>query len=121
MVVASGITSDEVRSLANHSPAVRAGRIPGLLKCLVVSGDDRLRHRLDTMAGDINIGCVRLGCIHPFRSPFAIAHNHGHRAGMREVAMTGPSYDIPVIQIVVLRSVGELFAHLKEFIDEKLV
>jgi DNA-binding response OmpR family regulator len=52
MVVAVGITSDEVRSLAGE-PAVRAGRIPGLLKCLVVSGDDRLRHRLDTMA-DLN-------------------------------------------------------------------
>ena len=49
MVVAVGITSDEVRSLAGE-PAVRSGRIPGLLKCLVVSGDDRLRHRLDTMA-----------------------------------------------------------------------
>lgn len=49
MVVAVGITSDEVRSLASE-PAVRSGRIPGLLKCLVVSGDDRLRHRLDTMA-----------------------------------------------------------------------
>ena len=52
MVVAVGITSDEVRSLAGE-PAVRSGRIPGLLKCLVVSGDDRLRHRLDTMA-DLN-------------------------------------------------------------------
>ena len=50
MVVAVGITSDEVRSLASQSPAVRTGRIPGLLKCLVVSGDERLRHRLDTMA-----------------------------------------------------------------------
>ena len=36
MVVAVGITSDEVRSLASQAPAVRAGRLPGL-KCLVVS------------------------------------------------------------------------------------
>ena len=50
MVVAVGITSEEVRSLAGKAPAVRAGRISGLLKCLVVSGDANLRHRLDTMA-----------------------------------------------------------------------
>jgi DNA-binding NtrC family response regulator len=50
MVVAVGITSEEVRSLAGKAPAARAGRIPGLLKCLVVSGDADLRHRLDTMA-----------------------------------------------------------------------
>lgn len=49
MVVAVGITSEEVRSLAGK-PASRTGRIPGLLKCLVVSGDEGLRHRLDTMA-----------------------------------------------------------------------
>jgi DNA-binding NtrC family response regulator len=50
MVVAVGITSEEVRSLAGKAPATRAGRIPGLLKCLVVSGDADLRRRLDTMA-----------------------------------------------------------------------
>jgi len=50
MVVAVGITSEEVRSLAGQAPAARAGRIPGLMKCLVVSGDEALRHRLDTMA-----------------------------------------------------------------------
>jgi hypothetical protein len=50
MVVAVGITSDEVRSLAGKAPAARAGRMPGLMKCLVVSGDESLRHRLDTMA-----------------------------------------------------------------------
>jgi len=50
MVVAVGITSEEVRSLAGTSPASRTGRIPGLLKCLVVSGDEGLRRRLDTMA-----------------------------------------------------------------------
>jgi DNA-binding NtrC family response regulator len=50
MVVAVGITSEEVRSLAEKAPATRAGRLPGLLKCLVVSGDEGLRRRLDTMA-----------------------------------------------------------------------
>lgn len=50
MVVAVGITSEEVRSLAGKAPATRAGRMPGVLKCLVVSGDEGLRHRLDTMA-----------------------------------------------------------------------
>lgn len=49
MVVAVGITSEEVRSLAGQSPAIRTGRVPGL-KCLVVSGDGGLRGRLDTMA-----------------------------------------------------------------------
>lgn len=49
MVVAVGITSDEVRSLASQAPAVRAGRLPGL-KCLVVSGDEGLRGRLSTMS-----------------------------------------------------------------------
>jgi len=49
MVVAVGITSDEVRSLASQTPAVRAGRLPGL-KCLVVSGDEGLRGRLSTMS-----------------------------------------------------------------------
>jgi DNA-binding response OmpR family regulator len=49
MVVAVGITSEEVRSLASQAPAVRAGRLPGL-KCLVVSGDAGLRGRLSTMS-----------------------------------------------------------------------
>lgn len=50
MVVAVGITSEEVRSLAS-GPAMRhAERLPGLLKCLVVSGDEGLRSRLSTMA-----------------------------------------------------------------------
>ncbi len=50
MVVAVGITSEEVRSLAGKTPVARLGRAPGVLKCLVVSGDEKLRHRLDTMA-----------------------------------------------------------------------
>jgi hypothetical protein len=50
MVVAVGITSEEVRSLAGQTPVARTVRAPGVLKCLVVSGDDKLRHRLDTMA-----------------------------------------------------------------------
>jgi len=50
MVVAVGITSEEVRSLAGKATAARAGRIPGLLTCLVVSGDVGLRRRLGTMA-----------------------------------------------------------------------
>jgi len=50
MVVAVGITSEEVRSLAGKAPAARAGRMPGVLKCLAVSGDEGLRRRLDTMA-----------------------------------------------------------------------
>lgn len=49
MVVAVGITSDEVRSLASQAPAVRAGRLPGL-KCLVLSGNEGLRSRLATMS-----------------------------------------------------------------------
>lgn len=50
MVVAVGITSEEVRSLAGKAPAAHARRVPGLLKCLVVSGDDQLRRRLGVMA-----------------------------------------------------------------------
>ena len=49
MVVAVGITSEEVRSMATQAPAIRTGRIPGL-KCLVVSGDQGLRGRLSTMS-----------------------------------------------------------------------
>jgi len=50
MVVAVGITSEEVRSLAGQVPAARTARAPGVLKCLVVSGDEKLRHRLGMMA-----------------------------------------------------------------------
>ena len=49
MVVAVGITSDEVRSLASQAPAYRAARGP-VLKSLVVSGDAGLRGRLGTMS-----------------------------------------------------------------------
>jgi hypothetical protein len=48
MVVAVGITSEEVRSLAGPA-APRMGRVPGLMKCLVVSGDGGLRNRLDAV------------------------------------------------------------------------
>ncbi|MFM7138591.1 MAG: hypothetical protein ACKO1M_16230 [Planctomycetota bacterium] len=50
MVVAVGITSEEVRSLAGGSAMRPAQRLPGLLKCLVVSGNEGLRSRLNTMA-----------------------------------------------------------------------
>ena len=49
MVVAVGITSDEVRSLASQAPAFRAAR-GSVLKSLVVSGDAVLRGRLGTMS-----------------------------------------------------------------------
>jgi len=49
MVVAVGITSEDVRSVASQAPSVRTGRLPGL-KCLIVSGDDGLRGRLSTMS-----------------------------------------------------------------------
>lgn len=49
MVVAVGITSDEVRSPAGQWPAVRVPRGP-VLKSLVVSGDAGLRGRLGTMS-----------------------------------------------------------------------
>jgi len=50
MVVAVGITSEEVRSLSGKTAGRRSDRVPGLLKCMVVSGDEGLRHRLDTMS-----------------------------------------------------------------------
>lgn len=50
MVVAVGITSDEVRSLAGQAASPRTVRGPGLLKCLVVSGDRGLRNRLDAVS-----------------------------------------------------------------------
>lgn len=49
MVVAVGISSDEVRSLAGDS-LVRAMRRPGLQSCLVVSGDPVLRNRLEAVS-----------------------------------------------------------------------
>lgn len=49
MVVAVGITSDEVRSLAGKPASPRTVRGPGLMKCLVVSGDAGLRNRLDAV------------------------------------------------------------------------
>ncbi len=49
MVVASGITSEEVRSLAGQAMAPRTVRGPGLMKCLVLSGNRGLRNRLDAV------------------------------------------------------------------------
>lgn len=49
MVVAVGITSEEVRSLAGDT-AARAMRRPGLQACLVVTGDQALRNRLEAVA-----------------------------------------------------------------------
>jgi hypothetical protein len=50
MVVAVGITSEEVRSLGGRSPSARRSGVPGLKNCLVVSGDAALRSRLGTVA-----------------------------------------------------------------------
>lgn len=49
MVVAVGITSEDVRSLAG-SPPTRAARIPGLMKSLVLSGNRDLRGRLEAVS-----------------------------------------------------------------------
>jgi len=49
MVVAVGITSEEVRSLAGPS-AARSVRGPGVMKSLVVSGDRGLRARLESVS-----------------------------------------------------------------------
>lgn len=49
MVVAVGIASEEVRSLAGTS-AARTVRGPGVMKSLVVSGDRSLRTRLEAVA-----------------------------------------------------------------------
>ena len=49
MVIAVGITSEDVRSHAGQASSSRTARGPGLLKCLVVSGDRGLRHRLDAV------------------------------------------------------------------------
>jgi hypothetical protein len=47
MVVAVGITSEAVKPGAGTAPSIRAVRGPGLLTCLVLSGDRGLRGRLD--------------------------------------------------------------------------
>ncbi|MFN9368817.1 MAG: hypothetical protein ACK6CT_08620 [Planctomycetia bacterium] len=49
MVVAVGITSEEVRALSSQA-SPRTVRAPGVLKCLVVSGDPGLRKRLDAVS-----------------------------------------------------------------------
>lgn len=49
MVVAVGITSEEVRALSSQT-SPRTVRAPGALKCLVVSGDSALRKRLDAVS-----------------------------------------------------------------------
>lgn len=49
MVVAVGITSDEVRPVAGSATVLRNGRMPGLLKCLILTGDQGLRNRLDAV------------------------------------------------------------------------
>jgi len=49
MVVAVGITSEEVRSIAGEAVAPRTFRGPGQMKCLVVSGDRGFRNRLDAV------------------------------------------------------------------------
>lgn len=50
MVVAVGITSEDVRSLAGSAVTHRSVRAPGLMKCLVVSGDRGLRTRLEAVS-----------------------------------------------------------------------
>jgi hypothetical protein len=49
MVVAVGITSEEVRSLAGSS-AAHSVRGPGVMRSLVVSGDRGLRNRLESVS-----------------------------------------------------------------------
>ena len=48
MVFAVGITSEAVKPGAGAAPNSRSVRGPGLLKCLVLSGDKALRNRLDS-------------------------------------------------------------------------
>jgi hypothetical protein len=50
MVVAVGITSEDVRSLAGTAVTNRGVRAPGLAKCLIVSGDRGFRNRLEAVA-----------------------------------------------------------------------
>ena len=49
MVFAVGITSEAVKPGAGTAPNSRTVRGPGLLKCLVLSGDRGLRNRLDAV------------------------------------------------------------------------
>jgi len=49
MVIAVGITSEEVRSSVGQTSAPRTVRGPGLMKCLVLSADRGLRNRLDAV------------------------------------------------------------------------
>lgn len=46
MVVSVGITSEELRPAT--SPMSRGSRTPGLLRCLIVTGDEVFRHRLQS-------------------------------------------------------------------------
>jgi DNA-binding response OmpR family regulator len=50
MVFASGITSEDCPSSTDAVMAAQAVRRSGLAKCLVVSGNDGLRHRLGAVA-----------------------------------------------------------------------
>jgi hypothetical protein len=50
MVVAVGITSEEVRSIAGEVMTHRGVRAPGVMKCLVVSGDRSFRNRVEAVA-----------------------------------------------------------------------
>ena len=49
MVIAVGITSEEVRSHGGVATSPRSVRGPGLMKCLVLSGNRGLRNRLDAV------------------------------------------------------------------------
>ena len=49
MVVAVGITSEAVKPGAGTAASIRSARGPGLLTCLVLSGDRGLRNRLDAV------------------------------------------------------------------------
>jgi hypothetical protein len=60
MVVAVGITSEEVRSMSGRTDR-RSVRAPGEIECLVVSGDGGLRGRLESVA-DLS-GCAT--CVSP--------------------------------------------------------
>jgi hypothetical protein len=60
MVLAVGITSEDVRSLAGKAER-RAVRAPGEMNCLVVSGNAGLRGRLEAVA-DLS-GCA--SCVTP--------------------------------------------------------
>jgi len=74
MVVAVGITSEEVRSLAGKPAVRRSERVPGLLKCLVVSVlQDQFNRRTEVLqtlfpgfALAIGFGHFRAECNEPF-------------------------------------------------------